>query len=53
DGRTSPDGSQVAFDTGRYGWDEVMVMNPDGTGQRRLTRELHGDACCPAWQPTP
>jgi TolB protein len=51
DPSVSPDGAQIAFDTGRFGWDEIELMNADGTHQRRLTHELHGNACCPAWQP--
>jgi TolB protein len=47
----SPDGSLVAFDTGRWGWLEVAIMNADGSNRRRLTFELHGDAETPAWRP--
>jgi Tol biopolymer transport system component len=47
----SPDGSAIAFDTGRFGWDEIELMNGDGSQQHRLTHELHGEACCPDWRP--
>jgi Tol biopolymer transport system component len=53
DPAVSPEGTQIAFDTGRFGWLEISVMNADGSQKRRLTRELHGDACCPSWQPAP
>ena len=52
DPSVSPDGSLVAFDTGRWGWLEVAIMNADGSNRRRLTFELHGDAETPAWRPT-
>jgi len=51
DPNVSPDGSLIAFDTGRYGWDEIEVMNADGSNHRRLTYERDGDADAPAWRP--
>ena len=36
--RWSPDGSQIAFVSGRDGNAEVYVMNADGSGQRNLSR---------------
>ena len=33
----TPDGTHILFTSGRSGYDEVYVMNPDGTGQQRLT----------------
>ena len=53
DADVSPDGTQIAFETGRFGWLEIALMNADGSHQRRVTRELHGDACCADWQPSP
>jgi TolB protein len=47
----SPDGRTIAFDSGRFGWSEVLLMDARGRHQRRLTRELDGDACCPSWRP--
>jgi TolB protein len=49
----SPDGSTIAFDTGRFGWSEIELMDADGTHQRRLTRATSGDVCCPSWRPVP
>lgn len=51
DPTVSPDGSTIAFDTGRFGWGEIELMAADGSDQRRLTHELHGEACCPVWRP--
>ena len=51
DAAVSPDGTRIAFDTGRYGWLEIALMDADGTHQHRLTHELRGDACCASWQP--
>ncbi|TML88173.1 MAG: hypothetical protein E6G08_08825 [Actinobacteria bacterium] len=47
----SPDGRTIAFDSGRFGWSEVLLMDASGRHQRRLTHELEGDACCPSWRP--
>jgi Tol biopolymer transport system component len=47
----SPDGLTIAFDSGRFGWSEVLLMDTRGRHQHRLTRELAGDACCPSWRP--
>ena len=47
----SPDGSQIAFASGRDGIStEIYVMNADGTGQTRLTSNSAGD-WWPAWSP--
>jgi Tol biopolymer transport system component len=45
----SPDGQKIAFSTTRTGTHEIYLMNPDGSGQTRLTsgtNELN-----PAWSP--
>jgi Tol biopolymer transport system component len=58
----SPDGSRIAFDSSRNGIpvcdvlrcssgnSEIYVMNSDGSGQRRLTRNPADDEA-PAWSP--
>ena len=42
----SADGSRIAFQSDRDGNDEVYVMNPDVSGQTRLTDN-------PAWDGSP
>ncbi|MBI2238859.1 MAG: PD40 domain-containing protein, partial [Actinobacteria bacterium] len=50
----SPDGSMIAFQTGRWGdftgHAEIAVINADGTGLRRLTNDCWQDQD-PAWIP--
>jgi Tol biopolymer transport system component len=46
----SPDGSKIAFITNRDGNNEIYTMNPDGTGQTRLTNTTT-DERFPAWSP--
>ena len=46
----SPDGRKIAFVSDRDGNSEIYVMNADGSGQRRLTRNPAYDAD-PAWSP--
>jgi hypothetical protein len=46
----SPDSSKIAFVTVRDGNGEIYVMNPDGTGQTRLTNNPAHDVS-PAWSP--
>jgi dipeptidyl aminopeptidase/acylaminoacyl peptidase len=41
---------KIAFDTNRDGNEEIYVMNPDGTGQTRLTSDGASDFG-PAWSP--
>ena len=41
---------KIAFDTNRDGNEEIYVMNPDGTGQTRLTTDGASDFG-PAWSP--
>ena len=36
----SPDGRTLAFKRPSHGSDKVWLMNPDGSGQRKLTRDL-------------
>lgn len=46
----SPDGSKLAFVSGRSGDEEIYVANADGNGARRLTRAA-GPDLSPAWSP--
>jgi Tol biopolymer transport system component len=48
----SPDGTQIAFYSERFGNAEIVVMNADGSLQRRVTHDPWYD-CCPRWQPPP
>jgi Tol biopolymer transport system component len=42
--------AKIAFDTNRDGNEEIYVMNPDGSGQIRLTNDPASDFG-PAWSP--
>jgi hypothetical protein len=46
----SPDGSKIAFGSGRDGSWDIYVMNDDGSGLTRLTSEVARDEQ-PAWSP--
>ena len=46
----SPDGSKVAFASGRDGKGEIYAINADGTGEKRLTDNAAVDTS-PAWSP--
>lgn len=46
----SPNGRQIVFAADRDDNRDIYVINPDGTGQRRLTTAAAVDAA-PAWQP--
>jgi WD40 repeat protein len=46
----SPDGSKVAFASGRDGNGEIYTINADGTGETRLTDNAAVDTS-PAWSP--
>jgi TolB protein len=46
----SPDGTRIAFNSGRDGDPEVFVMNADGTQVRQLTDNDTVDGR-PAWSP--
>jgi Tol biopolymer transport system component len=48
----SPDGKQIAFYSERFGNAEIVVMDADGTHQRRITHDPWYD-CCPRWKPPP
>ncbi len=50
----SPDGTQIVFERDNYGdvrGFPLIVMNPDGTGQRVVTPKTTLDALVPAWSP--
>lgn len=42
-GRYSPDGSQIVFESNRDGNSEIYIMNADGTNQIRLTNNAFSD----------
>ena len=46
----SPGGGRIAFFNKRDGGKEIYVVNADGSGQRRLTRDAR-NAATPAWSP--
>ena len=47
----SPDGTRIVYDNTADGDQEIYLMNPDGTGDLRLTDNTVTDQQ-PAWQPT-
>lgn len=49
--RWSPDGTTIAFISDRDGGDNLWVMNPDGSGAHRITREVDNALSSPAWTP--
>jgi Tol biopolymer transport system component/imidazolonepropionase-like amidohydrolase len=49
--RWSPDGRSVAFITDRDGADNLWIVNADGTGMRRLTKEVDNALSSPVWTP--
>ncbi len=50
-GTTSPDGSMIAFTRTRNGVGKIVIMNPDGTGQREIT-DGSFRASNPEWAPS-
>jgi TolB protein len=46
----SPDGTRIAFMSGRDGNPEIYVMNADGSSLRRMTNHPAGDGT-PTWSP--
>lgn len=46
----APDGSRIAFTTGRDGATEIYVVNSDGSGLTRVTNHP-GDDFTPTWSP--
>ncbi|MCI0432856.1 MAG: amidohydrolase family protein [Gemmatimonadetes bacterium] len=49
--RWSPDGQRIAFVSDRDGSDNLWVVNTDGTGARRVTKEVDNALSSPAWTP--
>ena len=49
--RWAPDGRRVAFISDRDGGDNLWVVNADGSGARRITREVDNALSSPAWTP--
>ena len=45
----SPDGTQIAFVSDQYGYDNIFIMNADGTNVRRVTYEKSNDRH-PTWR---
>lgn len=45
----SPDGERIAFVSNRSGYEEVWMMNKDGSGQRRLTLTESTKTDNPVW----
>jgi TolB protein len=48
----SPEGTQITFYSERFGNAEIVVMDANGTHQRRITHDPWYD-CCPRWKPPP
>jgi Tol biopolymer transport system component len=46
----SPDGKKISFISDRYGEEDIYIMNPDGTGQTKLTESTASDSGA-AWSP--
>ncbi len=47
----SPDGSRIAFESGRNGDDEIFVMNADGSGAVNISDSPDSDESSPNWSP--
>ncbi len=47
----APDGRSIAFISDRDGSDNLWVINPDGGGARRLTKEIDNALSTPTWTP--
>ena len=48
----SADGGQIAFQTRvGNGYDEIWVVNPDGSGLRPIARSPYWNNLLPAWRP--
>jgi dipeptidyl aminopeptidase/acylaminoacyl peptidase len=55
----APDGTKIAFESSNTlngensGTFDIFVMNPDGTGEQRLTTDQHADGFDLSWQAVP
>jgi Tol biopolymer transport system component len=47
----SPSGRKIAFTSDRSGYEQVYVMNADGSGQRQLTFDANTHDQLPDWSP--
>ena len=47
----SPDGKQIVFSALVHGWDQVHLMNSDGTGLRQITHEKNMGCLITKWLP--
>jgi Tol biopolymer transport system component len=46
----SPDGRWIAFVTfGGFGWPEIALVHPDGTGRHKVTSSSDGFGSDPVW----
>ncbi len=49
--RWRPDGKSIAFISDRDGGDNLWLMNPDGTGAHKITKEVDNALSSPQWTP--